>query len=140
MVIDDYRRNDQADLRETEQRVNRLLKPYFGQMRATEFSTKALNDYIKQRQELGRKNGTINRELAHLRRAFRLGYQNDPQLVFRLPVIKALREENVREGFLEADKYQLILDELSEEIKPVFVVAASSAEFVGEFARIQRDY
>jgi hypothetical protein len=80
MAIDDYRRNDQADLRETEQRVNRLLKPYFGQLRATEFSTKALNDYIKQRQGLARKNGTINRELAHLRRAFRLGYQNDPQL------------------------------------------------------------
>jgi hypothetical protein len=106
MVIDDYRRNDQADLRETEQRVNRFLKPYFGHMRATEFSTKALDDYIKARQQLGRKNATINRELAHLRRAFRLGHQNDPQLVFRLPVIK----------------YRLILGELSEEIKSVFVV------------------
>ena len=140
MVVDDYRRNDQADLRETEQRVNRLLKPYFGQMRATEFSTQALNAYIRDRQRLGRKNGTINRELAHLRRAFKLGYQNDPQLVFRLPVIKALREDNVREGFLEADKYRVILDELSEEIKPVFVVAYHLGMRTGELLAIKRSW
>jgi hypothetical protein len=66
LVVDDYRRNDRADLHETEQRVNSLLKPAFGHLRATEFTTKALNDYIGQRQQLGRKNGTINRELAHL--------------------------------------------------------------------------
>ena len=29
----------------------------------------------------------------------------------------------MRKGFLERDKYRLILDALTEEIKPVFVVA-----------------
>ncbi len=75
LVVDDYCRNDRADLHETEQRVNGLLKPAFGRLRAANFTTKALNDYIRQRQELGRKNATINREFAHLRRGFRLGFE-----------------------------------------------------------------
>lgn len=82
-----------------------------------------IND-IETRQKEGRQNATINRELALLRRSFRLGYEHDPQLVFRLPIIKALPEDNVREGFLELEKYRLILNALTEEIKPVFVVAS----------------
>jgi hypothetical protein len=110
LLIEDYRRHDKADLGEAEQRVNRLLKPHFGPLRASAFSTKAVHQYTKIRQNGGKKNATINRELALLRRAFRLGYEHDPQLVFRLPVIKALPEDNVREGFLEPDKYRLILE------------------------------
>src|SRR5215469_9514375 len=51
LVVDDYRRNDRADLRETEQRVNGLLKPAFGHLRVTESTTKALNDYIRERRQ-----------------------------------------------------------------------------------------
>jgi hypothetical protein len=90
-------------------------------VRAAGFATSLVNRYIEVRRQSGTKNATINRELALLRRAFRLGYEHDPQLVYRLPVIKALQEDNVREGFLEGDRYRLILDALSEEIKPVFV-------------------
>jgi hypothetical protein len=52
--------------------------------------------------------------------------------VLRLPVIKALREENVREGFLEVEHYKLILNALTEEIKPVFVVAYHLGMRTGE--------
>lgn len=140
LVVDDYRRNDKADLRETEQRVNRLLKPAFGHLRPAEFTTRSLHDYIQQRQKLGRKNATINRELAHLRRAFRLGFQHDPQLVLRLPAIKALKEDNVREGFLEPESYRLILEALSEEIKPVFVVAYHLGTRTGELLALKRSW
>ena len=115
LVVEDYRRHDRADLLEVTQRVENLLHPYFGDMRAAAFSTRTLNNYIEFRQKDGKKNATINRELALLRRSFRLGYEHDPQLVFRLPVIKMLPEDNVREGFLEADKYKLILDALTDE-------------------------
>jgi integrase len=105
-----------------------------------EFTTKALNDYIEKRKKLGRKNGTINRELAHLLRAFRLGFQHDPQLVYRLPVIKALKEDNVREGFLEPENYRLILESLTEEIKPVFVVAYHLGMRTGELLALKRSW
>jgi integrase len=55
-------------------------------------------------------------------------------------VIKSLREDNVREGFLEADKYQLILNELSEEIKPVFVVACHLGMRTSELLAIKRSW
>jgi integrase len=141
LVIDDYRRNDKSDLRETEQRINRLLRPAFGHMRATAFTTKALNAYIAGRKELGRKNATINRELAHLRRAFNLGYKNDPPLVARVPHIPALNEkDNVREGFLEADKYRLILDALTDEVKPIFVVGYHLGMRTGELLALKRSW
>src|SRR5581483_12145537 len=140
LVIEDYRRHDRSDLLEATQRVENLLKAHFGQMRAAAFSTRTLNQYIELRQKEGKKNATINRELALLRRSFRLGYEHDPQLVFRLPVIKALPENNVREGFLEADKYRLILDALTDEIKPVFVVAYHLGMRTGELLALKRSW
>lgn len=140
LVVDDYRRNDRADLHETEQRVNRLLKPAFGHLRVLEFTTRLLNHYIRQRQQLGRKNGTINRELAHLRRAFRLGFEHEPQLVPRLPIIKALREDNVRDGFLEPEYYRLILEALTEEVKPIFVIAYHLGMRTGELLALKRSW
>jgi integrase len=140
LLVEDYRRHDHADLQEAEQRVNRLLKANFGHLRASAFTTKAVNHYIELRQSLGRQNATINRELALLRRAFRLGHEHDPQLVFRLPIIKALPEDNVREGFLESDRYRLILDAITEEIKPVFVVAYHRGMRTGELFAIKRSW
>ena len=139
-VVEDYRRHDRADLLEVMQRVENLLHPYFGDMRAAAFSTQTLHNYIEFRQKDGKKNATINRELAILRRAFRLGYEHDPQLVYRLPVIKALPENNLREGFLEADKYRMILDALTDEIKPVFVVAYHLGMRTGELLALKRSW
>ena len=140
LVIEDYRLHDRADLCEVEQRANRLLKPYFGHLRASSFTRKSVIEYIQMRQNDGKKNATINRELALLRRAFRLGYEHDPQLVFRVPVIKALKEDNVREGFLEADKYRLLLDALTDEIKPVFIVAYHLGMRTGELLALKRSW
>jgi len=140
LVVEDHRLHDRADLLEAEQRIERLLKPEFGHLRAVAFSTKVLNAFIARRQKEGRKNSTINRELALLRRSFRLGYEHDPQLVFRIPVIKALPENNVREGFLEPDKYRLILDALTDEIKPVFVVAYHLGMRTGELLALKRSW
>jgi integrase len=123
-----------------ELRVRKHLRPHFGQMRAAGFGTKAVNYYIEVRRQVGIENATINRELALLRRAFKLGHEHDPQLVYRLPVIKSLREENVREGFLEPHRYRLILDALSEEIKPVFVVAYHLGMRTGELLALKRDW
>lgn len=72
--------------------------------------------------------------------AFRFGFGHDPQLVFRVPVIKALKESNVREGFLEADKYQLLLDALTEDVKPVFVVAYHLGMRTGELLALKRSW
>ena len=140
LVIEDYRQHDRSDLLEAMQRVTRLLNPYFGHIRANAFHTERVNHYIEFRHNEGKKNATINRELALLRRAFRLGYRQHPQLVFHLPVIKALPENNVRHGFLEADKYHLILNALSDEIKPLFVVASHLGISTGKLLALKRSW
>lgn len=140
LVVEDYRLHDRADLQEAEQRIDRLLKPRFGHLPASSFSSKAVIQYVQTRQSEGRKNATINRELALLRRAFRLGYEHDPQLVFRVPVIKALKEDNVREGFLEPERYRAILDALSDRIKPVFVIAYHLGMRTGELLSLKRTW
>jgi integrase len=140
LLLEDYRRRDHADLYQAELRVAKHLHPVFGDVRAAEFSTKKLNLYIEARKDAGAANATINRELAILRRAFKLGYKHDPQLVYRLPVIEALKESNVREGFLETDCYRRILDALGDEIKPVFVVAYHLGMRMGELLSLKRDW
>ncbi len=140
LVIQDQQRHDRSAVHQTERRIEKLLSPVFGHIRSGDFTTTMLNEYIRRRKYLGRENSTINRELALLRRAFRLGHEHDPQLVRRIPVIKPLREDNVREGFLDADKYQLILDALSEDIKPIFVVAYHLGMRTGELLALKRSW
>ncbi len=83
---------------------------------------------------------TTNLPFSEWTQVIRLGYEHDPQLVFRPPVIKALPEDNVREGFLEPDKYQLLLDALTDEIKPVFVVAYHLGMRTGELLALGRNW
>jgi integrase len=75
-------------------------------MRVVDVGTTALNKYVDQRKEQGAANATVNREMATLRRMFRLGYFSDPPQVMRLPKFPRLDEDdNVRLGFLEPEDY-----------------------------------
>ncbi len=103
LLLDDYRRHDRADLYQAELRIEKHLTPAFGDIRAAKFSSKHIRQYIEARRP-NAANGTINRELALVRRAFNLGTLEDPPLVYRVPRIPKLKEDNVREGFLESRK------------------------------------
>lgn len=48
------------------------LKGEFGHMRAVDIDTPAIKRYVAKRQAQGRMNGTINRELAAIKRTFNL--------------------------------------------------------------------
>ena len=62
------------------------------------------------RQREKAKNATINRELALLKRMFRLGMQATPAKVLRLPAFPKLVENNVRRGFLEDSQYTKLVE------------------------------
>jgi site-specific recombinase XerD len=61
--------------------------------------TDRVKEYVATRREEGAANGTINRELACLKRMFKLAYQSTPPKVARIPHIPMLEEHNVRSGF-----------------------------------------
>ena len=62
-------------------------------------------------------NAEINRELAALRRAFRLAVRAG-RLVL-CPHVPMLQERNTRRGFLESNQIAAICSALPEEIRPV---------------------
>jgi integrase len=81
------------------------LQPFFGPIRAIHLGSALLARYIDQRQQEGASNATINREIACVRRMYRLGYLASPPRVLRIPNIPHLQEKNARQGFITAEQY-----------------------------------
>jgi hypothetical protein len=101
----DYRINGHKSLADVEARWRLHLQPSFGSLKAIHLGSALLARYIDQRQQDGASNATINREMACLRRMYRLGYIASPPRVLRIPNIPQLREGNVRQGFITAEQY-----------------------------------
>jgi integrase len=62
-------------------------------------------------------NGSINRELTAIVRAFSLGIANGK--IATMPKIQMLKENNARKGFFELKQFQSVRKHLSEDIQPV---------------------
>jgi integrase len=110
MFVRDYRINGRKSLEDAETRWNRHLKPFFGSMRAVDVTSEQLARYVDKRQQEDAANATINRELAALKRMFRLGQQSTPPKVVRAPKFPKLAENNIRTGFLEDGHYRKLVE------------------------------
>jgi len=117
--------------------VNTHLRPVFGQLPISKFSTSHVQNYIDARRAIGRKNATINRELSLLRRAFTLGAQHQPPKVHTVPRIPMLEENNVRKGFFEHEDYTALLKTLPDELRPVLTFAYYTGCRKGEILGLQ---
>jgi integrase len=92
---------------------------------------------------------TVNRELAALRAAYRLGLEND--LITAMPRIKLLPENNVRKGFADAQQVEIICRRLRDHIADAarfafqtgwrraetFSLAWSQVDWNGGFVRLE---
>jgi site-specific recombinase XerD len=113
-VLQEYVCVGRKSLYEVRLRLERHLRPAFGNVRASSLTTIQIKSYIAARQKHGAANATINRELSILKRAFNLALNADPPAVTRSPHIPLLSEDNVRDGFLETDAYEALRQELPE--------------------------
>ena len=75
--IADYKINGRKSLRRAE-RSTRFLKKHFGNPKVVDITTRRIKAYIMARQESGRTNATINRELSALHRILSLGRSRRP--------------------------------------------------------------
>jgi hypothetical protein len=80
LVIEDYRSKCRQTTYDVEHRVAKHLRPFFGTKRPFEITLTLLDQYVGSRADKAAP-ATVNKELAYLRRAFRLGYRHEPQLV-----------------------------------------------------------
>ena len=78
-------------------------------MRAASVTSDLLARYVDERQKEGAASSTINRELAALKRMYRLGLASTPPKVYRVPSFPHLAENNVRTGFLEDGQHQALV-------------------------------
>lgn len=110
-VFRDYRINDRKSLEDAEARWKLHLQPVFGHVRAADLCrSDGLSRYIDQRREEGASNGTINRELSLVRRAFHLGREGNSRKVREVPVFPHLKESAPRKGFLEDQQYRTLIE------------------------------
>jgi hypothetical protein len=108
-MVREYRINARKSIDDVETRLRMHLLPFFGCLRALDVTSELIARYVDSRQQKQAKNATINRELAVLKRMFRLGLQATPAKVLRMPAFPHLRENNVRKGFLEDAKLHALL-------------------------------
>ena len=120
MFRDDYRANGRRSWDRMEDATEHL-KAFFGEPRAVDITPDRVTAYVAFRHQETAANATINRELAALKRMFRLGEKAGK--VDRHPYIPMLVEDNIRTGFFEHDQFQAVVQHLPDDLQPVFVVA-----------------
>lgn len=108
LVETDYRSNGRKSLSRALRSITRLRAELDGP--AIEITAERLARYVRTRLGEGEANATINRDLAILKRAFRLGERAG--LAPRRPYIAMLAEHNARKGFFEPKIYKAVLAHL----------------------------
>jgi len=110
----DYRINQRKSLDDAEARWKLHLEPFFGRMKASEVSSDLVARYVDSRLKEKARNATVNREMAALKRMFRLGLYCTPPKVNRIPKIPRLAENNIRKGFLEDGQFEKLISNSPE--------------------------
>jgi len=115
-VLTDYKINAKKSYKETEGRFRLHILPYLGHLKASLISTATIQQYIAKRQEEDAANGTINRELTLIGRAFNLAKQSGK--VGSIPYIPKLKENSIRTGFFEVAQFRSVHKHLPDHLKP----------------------
>ena len=89
LLIDDYQSKGRYTTYDLEHRVAKHLRPFFGAKEPTEITAVLLEQYVASRADHAAP-ATVNKELAFLKRALRLGYWHEPQFVSAIPAIPML--------------------------------------------------
>ena len=137
LVMEDNRMRNLRDVHHVEYRYASNIEPLLGRLPASRFGQAQVRQYIDSRRRDGASDATINRELAIVRRGFKLGTREDPPLVHRMPAIPVLTENNVRQGFVEQEQAEKLLQELPNNLKALFVCAYHVGARKNELRRIK---
>ncbi len=116
--VDDMRANGRKSPEDAQRRIDLHLLPHFGkERRLTSIGTTEIRAYIAHRLDENAKPATVNRELATLKRAFRLAAQAGD--IVTVPYVPMLAEHNVRKGFFERSAFESVRAKLPDCLRPL---------------------
>ena len=136
-ILDEYLRHIKAGGHKSAGIIEGVL----GKVRkAKEFSNRKVaslitDDFKAYRKRLvagGASHSTVNNHFAYIRAALNLETKQTPPRVGKVPHIPIVKVKNVRQGFLEYDDHESLLDCLPRSLKALFVVAFHSGCRLGE--------
>ena len=78
--------------------------------RVIDISTERIQDYADSRIKSGAARASVNRELAYLRRGFKL--MLEAKMISTVPVIKLYEENNARKGFVDIGGFNALLEKI----------------------------
>lgn len=134
-VVTDYRVNKKKTLAQVERRIRLHLEPYFGGRRLSSITKDDAMAYAEHRQKEGAANGTINRELTILKRAFNLAVESGKAM--HKPTIKMLHEDNIRTGFFERADFEAVRENLPEHLRGLVTFLYLTGVRLGEALSLQ---
>jgi integrase len=88
------------------------VEKFFEFNRVADIDEVQIDKFIGSRLKAGMQRSTVNRLLAYLRHGFRLMFEK--RMISRVPVIKLLDGENVRQGFIAAGDLSALLGEIED--------------------------
>jgi hypothetical protein len=112
LILTDYENNGRKSLPDLKTTRRPRLDAVFQNEKVIDIATASVERYKTHRLKEKAAPATINRELAALKRMFRLGLRQG--MITTMPHISLLAERNVRKGFFELDQFRLILEHLVE--------------------------
>ena len=136
LYLQDYQINGRKTCNRAKELTDRLRES-FGRFRACRITSEHIQTYIARRQSEGMANGTINRELAALKRMYRLASQQTPPLVVNAPHIPHLQENNVRQGFFTEEEFKLLRAVLPDYVKVPLIMAYWTGMRAGEILKLR---
>jgi integrase len=126
----DYARKENRSLK-TLQYCFQHVEDAFPFVRVIDMSTGRIEKYVKDRLQAGAARASVNRELAYLRRGFKLMVKAGD--ISAIPcVIELLQGENVREGFLNRPEFDAICERLKPDVKDIVQFLYDSSWRSGE--------
>jgi integrase len=117
--------------------IEKNIRPFFGKIKAQRLTTDLMDKYRERRKGEGRSDATANRELSILRTSFHNARKRTPPKVLIVPYFPIVAETNIRKGFLSDEQYDLLREELPNELKALFVTGYITGLRRGEITAIQ---
>jgi integrase len=117
-VLADYTVNAKKSEADVKRRIDKHLTPAFTGRRLNSITTADIRAFTAARLKAGAAPAEINRELAIVKRGFRLAIDGD-KYHGRMPKIPMLQERNVRQGFFDDAMVAAVLAKLPAALQPV---------------------